>query len=127
MVCDEQDGPVPGQLPAEMDRDTKQPAQLAVIPMGKRAGPMRVREPKHKLHRHEGHGEHEKDHEDQGGAQFSHLIFIPFERNAIELHAVIDELVAKFAGNRFLQLFQLLIVKLDDLAGTHVNQVIVML
>ena len=48
------------------------------------------------------------------------------EGDAVQLHPVIDETEAELLGDAFLQRLELLIDKLDDVAGFHVDQMIVM-
>ncbi len=49
------------------------------------------------------------------------------DRHAVKLEAVIDEAVAELAGDFFLKLLDLWRVELDDFAGLHIDQVIVVL
>ena len=45
----------------------------------------------------------------------------------IELKAMADQAIAKLSRHQSLKLFDLVVAKLDNLAGVHVNQMIVML
>src|SRR5215217_1085930 len=47
------------------------------------------------------------------------------ERHAVEFEAVVDQLVAELAGDGLLQGLDLLVDELDDLAGLHVDEVVV--
>ena len=46
--------------------------------------------------------------------------------NAIELHAMIDQTEAEPVGNPPLQFLKLLVSEFDDLAGLHVDQMVMM-
>ena len=54
------------------------------------------------------------------------LLFL-FQRHAVKLQPVVDQLVAVFLGNLFLQPLDLLVDKLDDLPGAQIDQVIVVI
>jgi hypothetical protein len=55
----------------------------------------------------------------------SSLLLAP--STAVKFKPVVDDIVAEFAGNFLLQLFDALGVKLDDITGFDVDQVIVVL
>ena len=50
---------------------------------------------------------------------------VAVEGDAVELHPVVDEPEAELLGDPLLQLFQLLVDELDDLAGLDVDQMVV--
>lgn len=129
MVGDQQYRLVLSHRAAAMDGDSQKAAQLLVIPVRKRPRHSRAHKAQTQLHRHQRHGEYDESQKDQSRTQFPHryLLIILFQWDAIKLQAVIDELVAKFPGNRFLKAFDLLIAEFNDLAGAHVNEVVVML
>src|SRR5438309_10854019 len=49
-----------------------------------------------------------------------------FEGHGEQFEAVIDQLVAELAGDEALQLLYLLVAELDDAAGLHVDQMVMM-
>src|SRR5437868_8488286 len=51
---------------------------------------------------------------------------VRLERHREELEPMIDQLIAEFAGDKALQLFDLLVAKLDHATGLHVDQMVVM-
>ena len=51
---------------------------------------------------------------------------VAVERDAVELHAVVDEAEAELLGDPPLEHLQLLVDELDDLAGLDVDQMVVM-
>src|SRR5689334_19744789 len=50
---------------------------------------------------------------------------IAVERDAVELHPVIDEAEAELLGDPFLQGFELVVDELDDVSGLDVDQMVV--
>ena len=54
------------------------------------------------------------------------MLIVAGERDAVKLHAVIDEAEAELLGDPPLQLLQLLVDELDDIAGLDVDQMVVM-
>lgn len=51
---------------------------------------------------------------------------IAVERDAVQLHAMVDEPEAEFLGDTFLKRFKFIVDELDYVAGFHVDQMIVM-
>ena len=58
--------------------------------------------------------------------ELSLRLAIAVDRDAVELHAMIDEAKAELFGDALLERFQLIVDELDHVAGLHVDQMVVM-
>ena len=54
------------------------------------------------------------------------IAFLTFCASAIQIHSVIDNFVAVFFGDIFLQFFNACIAKFGDFAATNAHQMVVM-